>query len=108
MSEEGATMDDAKNAPGPHVADAFGGSFHDLGPAQPVEKPDSTFPPSHGVRSSYDREIAEVKDNVLRMGSLVEDQIRAAINALVAHDAEAALGHPTTATSTRSSARRRR
>jgi phosphate transport system protein len=35
--------------------------------------------------------MAEVKDNVLRMGSLVEDQIRAAIAALVGHDAEAAL-----------------
>jgi phosphate transport system protein len=46
---------------------------------------------SHPLRSQYDREIAEVKDNVLRMGSLVEDQIRAAISALVTHDAEAAL-----------------
>jgi phosphate transport system protein len=46
---------------------------------------------SHPLRSNYDREIAEVKDNVLRMGSLVESQIRAAISALVTHDAEAAL-----------------
>ena len=82
-------MDD-KHAPGPHVADAFGGSFHDLSPAQPIESPAPGFPPTHGVRSSYDREIAEVKDNVLRMGSMVEAQIRAAIDALVAHDAEAA------------------
>ena len=35
---------------------------------------DPTYPPTHGVRSAYDREIAEIKDNVLRMGSLVEDQ----------------------------------
>jgi phosphate transport system protein len=47
--------------------------------------------PSHGVRSTYDHELAEVKDNILRMGSLVESQIRAAIDALVTHDAEAAL-----------------
>jgi phosphate transport system protein len=46
---------------------------------------------SHGIRSTYDRELSEVKDNVLRMGAMVEDQIRAAISALVAHDAEAAL-----------------
>jgi phosphate transport system protein len=46
---------------------------------------------SHPLRSTYDREIAEVKDNVLRMGSLVESQIRAAISALVTHDPEAAL-----------------
>jgi len=82
---------DTEHADGPHVSDAFGGSFSDLSPAQPVEPPGPGFPPSHHVRSSYDREIAEVKDNVLRMGSLVESQIRAAIEALVAHDADAAL-----------------
>jgi phosphate transport system protein len=45
----------------------------------------------HGIRSTYDRELSEVKDNVLRMGMMVESQIRAAIGALIAHDAEAAL-----------------
>ena len=51
------------------------------------------LPPAapHPTRSTYDREIAEVKDNVLRMGSMVEDQIHAAIGALVAHDPAAAL-----------------
>jgi len=51
------------------------------------------LPPAapHPTRSTYDREIAEVKDNVLRMGSMVEAQIHAAIGALVAHDPEAAL-----------------
>jgi phosphate transport system protein len=43
------------------------------------------------TRPVYDRELAEVKDNILRMGSLVEEQIRAAIDALVTHNAEAAL-----------------
>jgi phosphate transport system protein len=43
------------------------------------------------IRATYDAELAEVKDNVLRMGSMVESQIRAAINALITHDAEAAL-----------------
>ena len=56
---------------------------------------DATAPlpadPRHPIRSTYDREIGEVKDNVLRMGSLVESQIRAAIAALIAHDADAAL-----------------
>ena len=46
---------------------------------------------AHPTRTLYDHEIAEIKDNVLRMGSLVEDQIRAAISALIRHDAEAAL-----------------
>ncbi len=44
----------------------------------------------HPMRSTYDRELGEVKDHVLRMGSLVESQIRAAIGALVAHDVAAA------------------
>ena len=46
--------------------------------------------PAHGSRSTYDREMIEVKDNVLRMGTLVEEQIRAAIDALIEHDAEGA------------------
>src|SRR5512140_2054845 len=46
---------------------------------------------SHPTRSNFDHEVAEVKDNILRMGSLVEAQIRAAIDALVSHDADAAL-----------------
>jgi phosphate transport system protein len=75
----------------PHVADAFGGSFDDLGPAEPIEPVGPGFPPTHHVRGAYDREIAEVKDNVLRMGSMVEAQIRAAIAALVAHDPDSAL-----------------
>jgi phosphate transport system protein len=83
-------MDDSRTS-GPHIADAFGGSFDDLGPAQPIEPVGPGFPPTHHVRAAYDREIAEVKDNVLRMGSMVEAQIRAAIAALVAHDPEAAL-----------------
>jgi phosphate transport system protein len=44
----------------------------------------------HPTRTTYDLELAEVKDNILRMGSLVEGQIRAAIAALAGHDAEAA------------------
>jgi phosphate transport system protein len=83
-------MDD-QHASGPHVADAFGGSFDDLSPARPVEAPAPGFLPTHHIRSTYDREIGEIKDNVLRMGSLVESQIRAAIYALVAHDADAAM-----------------
>jgi phosphate transport system protein len=45
----------------------------------------------HPSRSIYDREMAEVKDAILRMASLVESQVRDAIEALVTHDAEAAL-----------------
>ncbi|HET7831280.1 MAG TPA: phosphate signaling complex protein PhoU [Candidatus Limnocylindrales bacterium] len=55
-----------------------------------VEQPREAPPATHPTRSTYDREVGEVKDNVLRMGALVEAQIRKAIAALVAHDAEAA------------------
>ena len=42
------------------------------------------------AREALDRAEREVKDEVLRMGSLVADQIEAAMDALHAHDAEAA------------------
>src|SRR3954449_5354395 len=44
----------------------------------------------HPARETLDREMREIKDDVLRMGSTVEDSIRAAIAALVAHDVDAA------------------
>jgi phosphate transport system protein len=44
-----------------------------------------------GVREPLDREEREIKASVLRMGALVEEQIRSAIRALVEHDADAAL-----------------
>jgi len=44
----------------------------------------------HPSREVLDREMREIKDNVLRMGSYVEEAIRAALDALVRHDAEAA------------------
>lgn len=46
---------------------------------------------SHPTRSLYDHEVAEIKDDILRMGSMVEAQIRAAISALVTHNARGAL-----------------
>jgi phosphate transport system protein len=42
------------------------------------------------AREALDREQREIKDNVLRLGSIVADQIRAALAALEAHDADAA------------------
>jgi phosphate transport system protein len=44
-----------------------------------------------GSRATLDREMREIKDDVLRMGSIVADQIRGALAALVAHDVDAAL-----------------
>jgi phosphate transport system protein len=47
-------------------------------------------PERHTLRAGLDAEMQAIKDEVLRMGSLVEAAIRAAIAALEAHDAEAA------------------
>lgn len=46
--------------------------------------------PAHPTRESLDRELREIKDHVLRMGTYVEDQIRATMRSLVEHDADAA------------------
>lgn len=48
-------------------------------------------PAAHGIRTGYDRALAEIKDGVLRMGSLVEEQVRDSIAALNSHDPEAAV-----------------
>jgi phosphate transport system protein len=42
------------------------------------------------ARGSLDREMREIKDDVLRMGSMVADQIRSALASLVEHDEERA------------------
>jgi phosphate transport system protein len=47
-------------------------------------------PTEHPSRPGLDQELAAIKDDILRMGSLVEEAILAAIAALAAHDAEAA------------------
>lgn len=66
MNDEGAIMDTRPDAPTPDE------------------------PAAHASRGPLDREMREAKDGVLRMGSLVEGQIRAALRALVEHDVEAA------------------
>ena len=45
---------------------------------------------AEAVRGPLDREMREAKDGVLRMGSMVEIQIRNALDALIAHDEAAA------------------
>jgi phosphate transport system protein len=50
----------------------------------------TTGGPARPAREMLDNEMREIKDDVLRMGSYVEDSIRAAMRALVDHDAAAA------------------
>lgn len=47
-------------------------------------------PAYYGSRETLDLQLRQIKDEVLRMGSLVASQITAALSALVTHDAEAA------------------
>ncbi len=75
----------------PRVSDAFAGVLDDIEPGLGLDAPRPVAHPIHGHRQTFDRELQEVKDNVLRMGSLVEEAILAAIDALVRHDADAAL-----------------
>lgn len=46
--------------------------------------------PHHQPREPLDRELREIKDEILRMGGLVEEAIRTALRALVDHDADLA------------------
>jgi phosphate transport system protein len=73
----------------PRPPDAAEDTRSKPGPRSAPPRP--SFQPVHGHRATFDRELQEVKDNVLRMGSLVEEAIRGAIDALVRHDSEAAL-----------------
>jgi phosphate transport system protein len=73
----------------PRPPDAAEDPRSEPGPRSAPPRP--SFQPVHGHRATFDRELQEVKDNVLRMGSLVEEAIRGAIDALVRHDSEAAL-----------------
>jgi phosphate transport system protein len=50
----------------------------------------ASYAESHPSRAGLDAEMREVKDGILRMGSLVEEQIRATMDALIAHDGDAA------------------
>ncbi len=47
--------------------------------------------PLLGSRDTLDREEREIKDNVLRLGSMVADQIQRAVEALERHDADLAM-----------------
>src|SRR5687768_9963023 len=48
------------------------------------------WPSYYPSRETLDREMRDIKDEVLRMGSLVADQIGTAIEALIEHDADKA------------------
>ncbi len=56
--------------------------------ARPNSSPTSSLP--HPSREGLDHELREIKDNILRMGAMVEEQIRATLEALVHHDADGA------------------
>jgi len=83
-------MTDEQRTPAPRLPDAYAGVLDDVDPGLGLERPTSAAQPIHRHRQTFDRELQEVKDSVLRMGSLVEESIRQAIDALVRHDADLA------------------
>jgi phosphate transport system protein len=85
-------MTDEQRTPAPpRLPDAYAGVLDDVDTGLQAERPATAGQPIHRHRQTFDRELQDVKDSVLRMGSLVEESIRQAIDALVRHDAEAAL-----------------
>ena len=61
------------------------------GPTPPADDARSAGEHAIHLRESLDSEMRDVKDGVLRMGSLVEDQILAALGAIVRRDADLAM-----------------
>jgi phosphate transport system protein len=83
-------MTDEQRTPGSRLPDAYAGVLDDMDSGVGPERPAGAGQPIHRHRQSFDRELQDIKDSVLRMGSLVEESIRKAIDALVRHDADAA------------------
>lgn len=82
-------MDDDRNRGDDRSADNLVGRQLDAVLDEPRHEPS---PPrvAGASRETLDQEMAQIKDEVLRMGSLVASQINAALAALVGHDADAA------------------
>ena len=85
-------MTDEQRTPAPRLPEAYAGVLDDIDSGLGLDRPAGAGQPIHRHRQSFDRELQDIKDSVLRMGSLVEESIRAAIDALIRHDAEAASG----------------
>ena len=83
-------MNDDQPNRGPRVPDAFAGVLDGIDDDLGQQPRPIAVGARHPHREAFDRELQEVKENVLRMGTLVEDAIRAAIASLVRHDADAA------------------
>ena len=58
---------------------------------EPADAPTHHTVPAWRQRDPLDRDEREIKDNVLRLGSMVSDQVLRAIEALERHDPEIAL-----------------
>ncbi len=79
-----SSADDSMPAPGRDEP----GEVNDVGGVETTRDP--SRPNYYPSREMLDRELQTVKDEVLRMGSLVASQIGIAIEALVEHDAQKA------------------
>jgi phosphate transport system protein len=72
------------------TGESLANQIHDLIESSSTPTTDR-HPLPHRSRDLLDRETREIKENVLRMGTYVEEAIGAAIDALVQHDADAAM-----------------
>ena len=85
-------MNEQDGRPAPRAADAVAGVVDHAGERlAPTDPRPIAVGARHPHREAFDRELQEVKDNVLRMGNLVEEAIRGAIDALVRHNPDGAL-----------------
>lgn len=84
-------MSDAREPIGPRVADTFTGILADMEPGLSLEPPPTFEQPTHALRTTFDRELADIKASVLDMGLKVEAQIRAANRAIATRDADLCL-----------------
>jgi phosphate transport system protein len=75
---------------GDRAPDDAGGAEAQAGPVMEPAAQGGSRPMYYPSRETLDREMRQIKDEVLRMGSLVADQIGVALEALVAHDADKA------------------
>lgn len=82
--------DDATQVAQPNVRQSADPTTEEKSAAEQAQPGRLPRPSYYSSRETLDREMREIKDEVLRMGSLVADQILAALESLKTHDAEAA------------------
>jgi phosphate transport system protein len=74
------------------AGDAFAGVLDGLDPDLGLDLPTRFEHPAHVHRRTFDHELVQIKSIVLSMAMQVQDQLNTAVDALVRHDPDLALG----------------